>query len=376
MLYMIEKMMKNIEKLKSLININLIENQAIEQIEKLLQMPEVSKLVIMPDVHMGATVPIGSVILSGGYVMPLAVGSDIGCGMCYADTGLNLMDLNLTTSKKMVDLFNKIKAIIPHGMGKGHEKKQEYKQFKSNLKLFPTELEDHINVKIKQQLGSLGEGNHFIEIGVNRRGNVGVTIHSGSRNPGLTLGNYYIKEAAKSGGWLSLDSEVGKAYVADHKYMIQFAYENRKRMMFEILKILGLHASFADDMVNIHHNFIEVKNEYALHRKGATPAKYGQIGIIPGSRASGVYIVRGLGNEEYLCTTSHGAGRKMSRKKAKDTIDLSHEQSVMKNIVCDVNKNNLDEASGAYKDINKVIKMQEGIVMEVIDFVHPIINIK
>ena len=110
MLYMIEKMMKNIEKLKSLININLIENQAIEQIEKLLQMPEVSKLVIMPDVHMGATVPIGSVILSGGYVMPLAVGSDIGCGMCYADTGLNLMDLNLTTSKKMVDLFNKIKA--------------------------------------------------------------------------------------------------------------------------------------------------------------------------------------------------------------------------------------------------------------------------
>jgi len=232
------------------------------------------------------------------------------------------------------------------------------------------------------QLGTLGGGNHFIELGKNRVGNLCITIHSGSRNPGHSIATYYMRLSKNidknlPNGFLNLDGEIGQAYLKDMEFAQDYALENRKIMMKKVLDILGLSWNqYKRKMVNENHNHAIVTEDGVLHRKGATPADKGQIGIIPGNMKDGVYVTIGLGNEEYLSSASHGAGRTMSRTKIKEMVTLSDFCDSMVGIIAKVEKSTIDESCFAYKDLDVVIGMQEGIVIDIVDKVKPLVNVK
>ena len=179
-------------------------------------------------------------------------------------------------------------------------------------------------------------------------------------------------------GFLSMSHELGQAYLQDLLFCQQYALDNRKTMMKMVIEILGESwKELGPKMINENHNHaIPLEDGTVLHRKGATPADIGQLGVIPGNMRDGVYITEGLGNEEYLSSTSHGAGRKYGRNAAKKNLDLERFKKQMKGIIAKVDKNVLDEAPDAYKKLADVIERQEGIVMRTIDYVKPFINIK
>lgn len=366
------------DKLFSLIPMTMIEISAQQQIYTALKMPFLKKLAIMPDVHTGYSLPVGGVALLEGVVSPAYVGYDIGCGMCCIRTGLEFDDVIKDCEKT----FKKLMSTVPCGVGlRGNTK--EYSPFKSALG--DKNLDQKVNAELFNQLGTLGGGNHFIEIGTDKNGNLTITIHSGSRNPGHSVGGHYMKLAKKNdthlpGDFLDLSSDLGKAYLEDMNFMLQYALDNRKMMMCLILDALKLSDDFMDEMINENHNHAIVETKYGsnmvLHRKGATPADLDQLGVIPGNMRDGVYITRGLGNEEYLSSASHGAGRKGSRKWAKEKFELEAFEKSMKGIIANVSKHTLDECPFAYKDISDVIAAQEGIVVEVIDYIKPLINLK
>jgi len=220
--------------------------------------------------------------------------------------------------------------------------------------------------------------NHFIEIGENLKGKITITLHSGSRKTGHLICTYYMGRADLvdkdlPNGFLHIDSDTGKQYIQDLNYCLDYALENRKKMLEEILKIMKLPVSLMNKMINENHNHAVLKDGLVLHRKGATPADKNQLGVIPGNMRDGVYITEGLGNEEYLSSASHGAGRKYSRSKAKQKLDMDIFKKQMHGIICVCDENILDECPDAYKKIENVIKMQEGIVVKVIDYSKPLI---
>lgn len=370
------------EKLKTLIPLEKLEYEAQQQIYNALNLDFLVKLAIMPDCHTGYTLPIGGVALLDGVISPVYVGYDIGCGMCNVILPVKAREL-LKTKKIKTKILNEIYDIIPVGLAIERRNPVDYFEFKSASS--NKDLNKKVNKKLYNQLGTLGSGNHFIEIGEDFFGDVVITIHSGSRNIGWSIAQYYMNlsklvDVDLPSGFLSLYSEYGQQYLHDLNFALNYALENRKTMMWEVLMILGLSTSQAyeamNNMVNENHNHAVVTDNHVLHRKGATPAEKDQIGIIPGSMKAGVYITKGLGNEDYLKSASHGAGRKMSRKKAKEKIDLNYVKKQMKGIVAKIDKNILDEAPDAYKDLEEVINMQEDIVIKTINFIKPLINVK
>jgi len=372
--------MTNLDKLKTLIPIEEIEQSAQQQIYTNLEFAFLKKLAIMPDVHMGYTLPIGGVALLDNVISPEYVGYDIGCGMCCVTTEVPVKSLK---QKKKEEIFEELYKTIPIGMGLSKVKPEIFDEFKSASG--NQELDDKVNSRLSRQLGTLGGGNHFIEIGENRKKNLCVTIHSGSRNPGHSVASYYMK-ASKTidgdlpKGFLHLDSDLGQAYLQDLNFMLDYALENRKIMMIDTLYVLGFGPTnvgfYLKNMINENHNHAVVRDDGVLHRKGATPAEKDTLGVIPGTMKSGVYITKGLGNKEYLSSASHGAGRKFSRSKAKKMIKLSDHEHWMEGIVAKVTKSTIDESHGAYKNLRNVIKAQEGIVIDVVDYIKPIINVK
>ncbi len=378
----VNNMSKKLEKLHSLVPIHLLEQGAQQQIYNALDLDFLIKLAVMPDCHKGYTLPIGGVALLDNVISPEYVGYDIGCGMCFILTRLKA-DKFFNNKKKKIKFFDEIYKRIPVGFNSG-DKQHRYKRFKnaSGDKDLANKVEDRIYI----QLGTLGGGNHFIEVGVNTEGYITVTIHSGSRNPGHSIASYYMKlskhvDAHLPKGFLDLKSECGQQYLHDMNYALDYALENRTIMMRCILDMLGynnheINVLTDQHMINENHNHAIVNANEVLHRKGATPAHKGQIGIIPGSMKSGVYITEGLGNEEYLCSASHGAGRKLSRTDAKAQIKLDRFKEQMSGIIAKVGKSTIDEAPDAYKDLHKIIKEQEGIVIKAIDYTEPIINVK
>ncbi|WP_457638989.1 RtcB family protein [Persephonella sp.] len=363
------------EKIKSLIELEQIEPEALKQIYDVAKLDIVKKLAIMPDVHAGYDLCIGGVALVDGHISPSFVGYDIGCGMCFVDTGIKVSEV-FSSKKEREKLAQEIYREIP--VGKNIRKKPlDYTPFRSASG--DKGLEKKVNDKLFHSLGTLGSGNHFIEIGENLEGNLCVTIHSGSRNIGHSIASFYMKK----GRFLPVDSFWGQAYIQDMNFALEYALENRLTMMKIILKILGfsdreINKLIKKKLVNENHNHAVLTEEGVLHRKGATPAEEGQMGIIPANMKDGVYVTVGLGNKEFLSSASHGAGRVMSRKKAKELIDLKEFKKVMEmaDVVARVSEKTIDEAPFAYKDINQVIKAQDGVVVKVVDVVKPVINIK
>jgi tRNA-splicing ligase RtcB len=228
-------------------------------------------------------------------------------------------------------------------------------------------------------LGSLGSGNHFLELGENSQGQLGITIHSGSRRAGYTIADWYIRKA--QGSIIELSSELGQAYLQDMAWATEFALQNRRAMLQAVLILLKFSQEEIEArlsaMINENHNHaVLMDNDFVLHRKGATPAEKDQLGVIPANQRDGVWITRGLGNEEFLCSASHGAGRVTTRgaAAAKGSVELLGK--MMKGIVCQIDKSILDEAPWAYKKIAAVLAAQQGILLEVVDHFKPIMVLK
>ena len=360
--------MSKLDKLFSMVPLEEIEQSAQQQIFDVLELDCLKKLAIMPDVHAGYDLPIGGVALLDGMISPSFVGYDIGCGMCCLDT--QMVAAEVTTLR---GIYNDILKVIPTGFSSHASEKSYSRKFKSEA-LDKNTLQK-VQAKVGTQLGTLGGGNHFIELGENQAGSLCITIHSGSRNVGHTIGGWYMKQ----GRMFQLESELGQAYLQDMNFALEWALENRLRMMKAVLGVLGISQVsklLMKNLINENHNHAVVTAEGVLHRKGATPADLGQLGVIPANMRDGVYITEGLGETHYLSSASHGCGRGMGRNQAEKTLDYQEFKDGMRGIICSTDRSILDEAPAAYKDINYVLAKQEGVTVRVIDHIKPLLNVK
>jgi len=382
--------------------LNKIEEGTLEQVNHLAQLPFAFKhIAIMPDAHQGYGMPIGGVLATKDYIIPNAVGVDIGCGMCAVKTSLTEIDTE--TLKK---IMGGIRKAIPVGFAHHKEAQDEaLMPTASETPIFSWDVANSIILKeydnARTQIGTLGGGNHFIEIQKGSDGFIWIMIHSGSRNLGYTVANHYNKLAIKLNemwhskvpkewelAYLPIDSEEGRNYINEMNYCVEFALANRKLMMEKITEEFYLATqnaqliTRADDFINIAHNYAALENHFGqnvwVHRKGATLAEVTNRGIIPGSQGTKSYITVGLSNPESFHSSSHGAGRKMGRKEAQKNLNLKDEIKKLddKGIVHGVrNITDLDEAPGAYKDIDEVMNNQKDLV-EVLVELTPLAVIK
>lgn len=380
----------NTEKLEVKMWLDEIEDGAVEQIKHLANLPFAFKhIAIMPDSHQGYGMPIGGVLATKDVIIPNAVGVDIGCGMCAVKTSLTEIDTE--TLKKIMD---EIRKAVPVGFNKHKEALSpglmpSYK-YDTDDKTCPIVYQEFKNALYS--IGTLGGGNHFIEIQKGSDGHIWIMIHSGSRNFGLKIAEHYNKLAIElnrlwysdSGvpaewelAFLPLESEEGKAYIREMNYAVEFALANRKLIMDRIQKcfydvIYGKDKPvdpIFEPMINIAHNYARLENHFGhnvmIHRKGATHADTDTIGIIPGSQGTKSYIVKGKGNIMSFKSCSHGAGRKMGRNQAQKNLNLEEEIKNLndKGVIHAIRGvKDLDEAPGAYKDIDIVMKNQEDLV--------------
>jgi tRNA-splicing ligase RtcB len=386
---------------------NDIELGAIEQIKNMSNLPFIHKHIsIMPDTHQGYGVVIGGVLATENVVIPNAVGSDIGCGMCFIKSDLNYNKVSNDTYKKIVEI---IKRKIPVGFAH-HKESQSEENMPDGSKIinhFSGQLNNSIILeeytKALYQLGTLGGGNHFIELQKDENDNLCIMLHSGSRNLGYKVAKHYnnlaidLNEKWYSSvpkeyelAFLPLNSKEGQNYLLEMQYCLEFALANRKLMMYRIMDIVKncikkydkKHIGFDSNILNIAHNYVDMENHFKknvlVHRKGATRVRKDEMGIIPGSQGSCSYIVKGLGNKDSFMSCSHGAGRIMSRTKAKEKLNLQDEINKMnkQGIIHSINnEKDLDEADGAYKNIDEVMENQKDLV-KIIHKLKPIAVIK
>jgi tRNA-splicing ligase RtcB len=333
----------------------------------------------MPAAHTGYSVPIGSVIATKDVIVPAWVGYDIGCGMCA-------VPLQGVSKKQILDksknIFSAIYTAIP--VGYKHNPTPTLGWW------LPDKHSDIVNAELYKdalnQLGSLGSGNHFIEIGFDETDRCWIIIHSGSRNLGHKVCTHYMKLACgenkpKEGHFsLQTNSDVGKLYIQDLDFCLEFALCNRLEILHRVVTAIELQTNEKIsydifDLINKNHNHAIETNGLWIHRKGATQAEKGMIGVIPGNMRDGSFIVEGLGNPDSLFSSSHGAGRRLGRKQAQRELNLSDFSNTMTGITAKVDADTLDEAPGAYKDIQEVMGLQKDLV-KVLHHVKPLINIK
>jgi tRNA-splicing ligase RtcB len=410
----------------------LLDTKAQEQFMDVLNEPYVSYGALMPDAHAGYTMPIGGVCATKEMVVPQFVGFDIGCGMCAYKTDYTKAQIEANAEV----IYEKIVEKIPLGF-KTHRDHQPLK-----IDLPKTDFADHVlQTTGLKQVGTLGGGNHFIEVGYGADEKAWIVIHSGSRGFGHKIASHYMLQAyllkyptegrleaivddfkernekfkehnpegfkkslakftqkqklaitksmkldnMKGIYPLDVKSELGRDYIKDQNFALQFALENRKRMIATIHtimnEVIGGEFEFKEQdevrFINRNHNhaeYDESRKEW-IHRKGATHAELGMRGVIPGNMRDGSFVVMGKGNADSLASSSHGAGRVMSRVKAKKMIDLKEFESSMVGIVGTVDENTLDESPFAYKDIFEVMKLQEDLV-DVEEHIRVLINVK
>lgn len=377
-----------------------IEDGALKQAANLASHPMIFRHVaLMPDCHVGYGMPIGGVIACENAIIPNAVGVDIGCGMGAVQT-------NIPADSALPGLLGKIlhsvKRSVPVGEGHAHDSRQAWDVLDARDGDRPGGVDSHCWHLAYCNLGTLGGGNHFIEIQKGDDGLVWLMIHSGSRNLGYRIAEYYNKLALKLNqcwhasipdkqlAFLPADTAEGQAYIRDMNFALDYARENRSRIMEAFkreLTYIFKNAVFTRE-VNIHHNYAAMENHFGknvwIHRKGATSAKEGEIGIIPGSMGTSSYIVEGLGNAESFMSCSHGAGRRMGRAEACRQLNKMECEKAMEGIVFDGFKTakgkfgrnsakgvvyDLDEAPMAYKDIEDVIASE-------LDLIKPVVKLR
>jgi tRNA-splicing ligase RtcB len=382
------------------------EQSARDQVERLSNMPFIHKHVaVMPDVHAGIGATVGSVIATTEAIIPAAVGVDIGCGMVAVKTSLTASDL----PDNLSSLRSAIEAAVPHGrtdnggrndrgawgtppddVAHAWENSLET-GFKSMCHFYP-KLEKCNTVS---HLGTLGTGNHFIEVCLDESQSVWVMLHSGSRGVGGRIGSHFIslaKEDMKRWfinlpdqdlAYLSVGSEHYDAYRTAVRWAQRFAYLNRSIMLSHtveaISRTLGRHFSTSEEAINCHHNYVSEERHFGadvlVTRKGAVSAREGELGIIPGSMGAKSFIVRGKGNAQSFHSCSHGAGRVMSRTEAKKRFTVEDHEKATAGVECRKDAEVLDETPAAYKDVDSVMAAQADLV-EVVHTLKQVLCVK
>ena len=383
--------------IKAFTNGVLFEDSAKVQLRYLSMTPVVKHISVMPDVHFGRGATVGSVIATDKAIIPAAVGVDIGCGMCAVRTTLTSHQI----SDNGKNIFDAISRDVPHGGDRGKETGnwESSKNYgtPNNVKhawadLFPSYrklIEKNGDISSRNaatQLGTLGGGNHFIEICIDEADHVWIMLHSGSRGAGNCIGQYYISLAMeemerlgislpnKECAYLQEGTEYFSDYVEAVSWAQNYAKVNRQLMLDNVIRALKhklkLNFELTEEAVNIHHNYVEKEihfgEELFVTRKGAVSARAGQLGIIPGSMGTRSYITRGKGNPDSLQSCSHGAGRAMARGLAKNSISTEQHRKDTEGVFCKKDRSVIDESPRAYKDIDAVMKAQEDLV----DIVH------
>ncbi len=371
-----------------------LEDGAFAQAKNLANLPfTFSHTPLMPDSHPGYGMPLGSILATEGVIIPNAVGVDIGCGMCAQKT--NLTELS---QADLIKTLSHARSLIPLGFN-WHKKDQDAALMpKGHQKL---NIVSKGYDKALKQIGSLGGGNHFIEIQKGSDGFIWVMIHSGSRNLRYSVAKHYNKAAiqlnekyhsvvTKNMGlaFIPLEDDLSKDYMVEMAYCIDFALANRKlmmaRMMLSIAEIVNTEdvTLETEELINKSHDFAAWENHFGknvlVHRKGATRAYEDELGMIPDSQGSSSYIVKDLGNPESFKSCSYGVGRKLGRKQAQRELNLEAEIKLLndKGIVRAVrNISDLDEATNAYKDIDVVMENQKDLA-EIVVKLQPLAVLK
>lgn len=356
-----------------------VESQALDQLKNIAKLPWVFKHVAaMPDVHYGKGATVGSVIGMKNAVSPAAVGVDIGCGMGAMLTNLRAEDL----PDSLAPIRSDIEAAVPvgfarHDFGKSLNRDRSNKTIMHGFKdLFAPVSE--LEATAHKQIGTLGGGNHFIELCLDTTGRVWLMLHSGSRNIGKTLAEYHMAIAKKLTHNQDLPDRDLAVFLDGTKEMTEYwhdldwaqkyAFENRAMMKHLIFLVLQKHFPQIKelDYIACHHNYVSQENHFGedllVTRKGAIYAGRGVMGIIPGSMGTKSYIVEGLGNPESFCSASHGAGRRMSRGQAKRHFTEADLLEQTAGVECRKDLGVLDEIPGAYKDIDQVMENQKDLV--------------
>ena len=383
-----------------------LENQARAQLLNVAQLPFIFKWVAaMPDVHWGIGATVGSVIPTKGAIIPAAVGVDIGCGMMAVQTDLNARDL----PDNLKAIRSAIEKAVPHGrtnhggrgdVGAWQEIPARNAEVWQSLKAgYDAILEKHPKLdrgNHANHLGTLGTGNHFIEVCLDEADNVWFMLHSGSRGVGNRMGSYFIELARKDMqrffinlpdkdlAYFSEGTEHFDDYVEAVEWAQDFARFNRDLMMQQVVNAVrasGEVRPFAAELkaINCHHNYVAREPHYnqdiLVTRKGAVRAREGDMGIIPGSMGARSYIVRGKGNPESFMSCSHGAGRAMSRAEAKRRFTVEDHKRMTEGVECRKDADVIDETPAAYKSIEAVMAAQ-GDLVEIAHTLHQVVCVK
>ena len=387
--------------IKAWVNGVSFDSRAQEQVRNAASMPFIHKwIAVMPDVHVGMGATVGSVIPTKKAIIPAAVGVDIGCGMMAVETSLKASDL----PDDLKHIRNLIESACPHGFvsnGKANQAKGGWKEIPKDIaaswagsdldKGFARLAAKYPQMVGKKnppaQLGSLGGGNHFIEICLDERQHVWIMLHSGSRGIGNMIGRFFIELARRDMektisnlpdrnlAYFSENTEHFDDYFEAVNWAQAYARSNRQTMMKNVINILQEKGrlpkfSLGEMAVNCHHNYVERETHFGkevlVTRKGAVRAGKGELGIIPGSMGARSFIVRGKGNQDSFCSCSHGAGRAMSRTEAKRRYSVEDQIQATQGVECRKGKSVIDEIPMAYKDIEAVMAAQSDLV----DIVH------
>jgi len=379
-----------------------VDSLAREQLVNIAAVPFVGPWVaVMPDVHVGKGATVGSVIPTRGAIIPAAVGVDIGCGMAAVRTTLRAEDL----PDNLARLRSDIERSVPVGNGRGGEHRQLPDSIHSRIvrsglvERLDAIKQRHRRVrtdKLACQIGTLGGGNHFIEICLDETGAVWVMLHSGSRGTGNLIGTYFIEQAReqlarrvlgfhlpdKDLAFFMQGEPLFDDYVQAVSWAQDYARENREAMMARVLAEMRVRLpkfQLEKLAVNCHHNYVQAETHggeaLLVTRKGAVSARAGELGIIPGSMGTRSYIVRGKGNAESFHSCSHGAGRVMSRSAARQQITLAQHREATAHVECRKDAAVIDESPAAYKSIDAVMAAQSDLV-EVVHTLRQVVCIK
>ena len=383
-----------------------LDERAEAQLRGLASLPFIHQwIAVMPDAHAGIGATVGSVIATDGAVIPAAVGVDIGCGMMAARTSLAASDLPDGLAK----LRSAIEKAVPHGRtaNGGRGDRGAWNTPPSPIEAAWAELgprydaiaEKHPRVgrgATIEQLGTLGGGNHFIELCLDEEDRVWIMLHSGSRGVGNRIGSYFIELAREDMrrhfinlpdrdlAYLPEGTDHFRDYLEAVGWAQDYAMKNRELMMKGIVRALGASSELpafdaAVEAVNCHHNYVAREHHYGrdvlVTRKGAVRARQGDLGIIPGSMGAKSFIVRGLGHPESFCSSSHGAGRLMSRTEAKRRFTVEDHAAATAGIECRKDKDVIDETPGAYKPIDDVMRAQRDLV-EIVHTLRQVLCVK
>ena len=382
-----------------------LEDEARDQLRNIAKLPFIHRwIAVMPDVHLGKGATVGSVVPTIGAIIPAAVGVDIGCGMIAARTSLVASDL----PDNLAEVRSAIERAVPHGRSpaRGGRDKGAWENapvlsvegWSQLVADFDKICERHPRLKKTNNLnhlGTLGTGNHFIEICLDEEQRVWFMLHSGSRGVGNAIGTYFIELAKKEmQRWMINLPDQDLAYLpegsqhyADYVFAVDWAQRyarmNREIMMRHVVeamrKVIPKPFEAQAEAVNCHHNYVQMEHHFGKNvhvtRKGAVSARKGELGIIPGSMGAKSFIVRGLGNEDSFCSCSHGAGRVMSRTAAKKLISLDDHIKATAHVECRKDADVVDESPAAYKPIDAVMAAQEDLV-EIVHTLRQVVCVK